>query len=123
MGKGHSDGQYQAGVIAPIFHKFRSRIPSTQRVSSLGLCPIETVARDRATDSDCNETPRERLMKRARKVKKAKKVQKMGLGAIFDAHIRHEFVDHDVAATMKTMAAEPSSTTCPRSPAATVTPA
>jgi len=21
MGKGHSDGQYQAGVIAPIFHK------------------------------------------------------------------------------------------------------
>jgi carboxymethylenebutenolidase len=31
----------------------------------------------------------------------------MDLGAIFDAHIRHEFVDHDVAATMKTMAAEP----------------
>jgi carboxymethylenebutenolidase len=29
------------------------------------------------------------------------------LGAIFDAHVRHEFVDHDVAATMKTMAAEP----------------
>src|SRR5262249_5388368 len=35
------------------------------------------------------------------------KVQKMDLGAIFDAHIRHEFVDHDIAATMKTMAAEP----------------
>jgi carboxymethylenebutenolidase len=43
----------------------------------------------------------------AKKVKKAEKVKKMDLGAIFDAHIRHEFVDHDVAATMKTMAAEP----------------
>src|SRR5262245_29288804 len=30
------------------------------------------------------------------------------VGAIArNAHIRHEFVDHDVAATMKTMAAEP----------------
>jgi len=38
---------------------------------------------------------------------KAKNVRKTGLGAIFDAHVRHEFVDHDVAATMKTMAAEP----------------
>jgi len=56
---------------------------------------------------------RERLMKRVKKVKKAKKVKQakkpktMDLGAIFDAHVRHEFVDHDVAATMKTMAAEP----------------
>ena len=40
-------------------------------------------------------------------MKNAKKVQKVDLGAIFDAHVRHEFVDHDVAATMKTMAAEP----------------
>src|SRR5215472_7457492 len=71
------------------------------------LVLLKTVARDRATDSDCNGTPRERLMKKAKKVKKAKKAQKMDLGAIFDAHIRHEFVDHDVAATMKTMAAEP----------------
>ena len=50
-------------------------------------------------------------MKRVKGVKKVKKVKKakklMDLGAIFDAHIRHEFVDHDVAATMKTMAAEP----------------
>src|SRR5215471_16101014 len=38
---------------------------------------------------------------------KAKNVRKTDLGAIFDAHVRHEFVDHDVAATMKTMAAEP----------------
>jgi carboxymethylenebutenolidase len=29
------------------------------------------------------------------------------LGAVFDAHVKHEFVDHDVAATMKTMVAEP----------------
>jgi len=38
---------------------------------------------------------------------KTKNVRKTNLGAIFDAHVRHEFVDHDVAATMKTMAAEP----------------
>lgn len=53
---------------------------------------------------------RERLMKKMKKpkkVKKAKKTKKPDLGAIFDAHVRHEFVDHDVAATMKTMAAEP----------------
>jgi hypothetical protein len=36
-----------------------------------------------------------------------KKVKKSDLGAIFDAHVRHEFVDHDVAVTMKTMVAEP----------------
>ena len=42
-----------------------------------------------------------------KKVNRAKKVKKVDLGAIFDAHVRHEFVDHDVAATMKTMAAEP----------------
>jgi carboxymethylenebutenolidase len=29
------------------------------------------------------------------------------LGAVFDAHVRHEFVDHDVTATMKTMIADP----------------
>ncbi len=46
-------------------------------------------------------------MKKPKKVKKAKKTKKLDLGAIFDAHVRHEFVDHDVAATMKTMAAEP----------------
>src|SRR5262249_13764024 len=49
--------------------------------------------------------------KKAKNVKtknvKAKNVRKTDLGAIFDAHVRHEFVDHDVAATMKTMAAEP----------------
>jgi carboxymethylenebutenolidase len=58
----------------------------------------------------------ESLMKKAKKVKKAKKAKrakttrkakKTDLGAVFDAHVRHEFVDHDVAATMKTMAAEP----------------
>ena len=29
------------------------------------------------------------------------------LGSVFDAHVRHEFVDHDVDATMQTMAPEP----------------
>jgi carboxymethylenebutenolidase len=29
------------------------------------------------------------------------------LEAVFDAHVKHEFIDHDVAATMETMAAEP----------------
>lgn len=29
------------------------------------------------------------------------------LGAVFDAHVRHEFVDRDVDATMETMSAEP----------------
>lgn len=38
---------------------------------------------------------------------KSKEGEESGCGAVFDAHVRHEFVDHDVAATMKTMAAEP----------------
>jgi len=50
---------------------------------------------------------RVKKVKKAKKVKQAKKPKTMDLGAIFDAHVRHEFVDHDVAATMKTMAAEP----------------
>lgn len=29
------------------------------------------------------------------------------LGSIFDAHVKHEFVDHDVSATMQTMINEP----------------
>jgi carboxymethylenebutenolidase len=29
------------------------------------------------------------------------------LGSVFDAHVRHEFVDHDVNATMRTMVPEP----------------
>jgi Predicted ester cyclase len=29
------------------------------------------------------------------------------LGTVFDAHVKHEFVDHDVEATMRTMIAEP----------------
>jgi carboxymethylenebutenolidase len=29
------------------------------------------------------------------------------LGAVFDEHVRHEFEDHDVEATMKTMVKEP----------------
>lgn len=29
------------------------------------------------------------------------------LGSIFDAHVKYEFVDHDVDATMRTMTAEP----------------
>jgi carboxymethylenebutenolidase len=33
--------------------------------------------------------------------------QEINLGAVFDEHIKHEFQDQDVDATMKTMAAEP----------------
>ena len=33
--------------------------------------------------------------------------QKQDLGAVFDAHVKHEFVDHDVEATMNTMVDEP----------------
>jgi len=35
------------------------------------------------------------------------KQEKHDLGAIFDAHVEHEFVHHDVEATMQTMTAEP----------------
>jgi carboxymethylenebutenolidase len=34
-------------------------------------------------------------------------MKKQDLGSIFDAHVKHEFVDHDVEATMRTMVAEP----------------
>jgi len=36
-----------------------------------------------------------------------KKHAQQDLGAVFDAHVKHEFVDHDVEATMRTMVAEP----------------
>ncbi|HJT19225.1 MAG TPA: nuclear transport factor 2 family protein [Nitrospira sp.] len=29
------------------------------------------------------------------------------LGSVFDAHVKHEFIDHDVDATMRTMVSEP----------------
>lgn len=38
---------------------------------------------------------------------KKKRSKKRDLGAVFDAHVKHEFVDHDVDATMKTMIPEP----------------
>jgi carboxymethylenebutenolidase len=49
---------------------------------------------------EASKLAREKVMART-------KNQVANLGAIFDAHVQHEFVDHDVAATMKTMAAEP----------------
>src|SRR5262249_57797045 len=63
--------------------------------------------KERGEDEEKRYWRREKVMKKAKKVKKASKVKKLDLGAIFDAHTRHEFVDHDVTATMKTMAAEP----------------
>ena len=45
-------------------------------------------------------------VKRTKKVNRAKKLKKVSLGAVFDTHVRHEFVDHDVAAPMKTMVAQ-----------------
>jgi carboxymethylenebutenolidase len=35
------------------------------------------------------------------------KTQTPNLGSIFDAHVKHEFVDHDVNTTMQTMVQEP----------------
>ena len=33
--------------------------------------------------------------------------KRKNLGEIFDKHVKHEFIDHDVEATMKTMVKEP----------------
>jgi carboxymethylenebutenolidase len=38
---------------------------------------------------------------------KRKQKKSKNLGDIFDKHVKHEFIDHDVAATMKTMVNEP----------------
>jgi len=38
---------------------------------------------------------------------KRKQKKLKNLGEIFDKHVRHEFIDHDVEATMKTMVKEP----------------
>jgi hypothetical protein len=40
-------------------------------------------------------------------VAETEKAKRPDLGAVFDAHVRHEFVDHDVNATMETMSANP----------------
>lgn len=37
----------------------------------------------------------------------SKQINRPDLGAVFDAHVKYEFVDRDVAATMQTMTAEP----------------
>lgn len=36
-----------------------------------------------------------------------KRAKQRDLGSVFNSHVRHEFVDKDVAATMKAMSAEP----------------
>ena len=41
------------------------------------------------------------------KTKKNQNKKRYSLGAVFDKHIKHEFQDHDVDATMKTMVSEP----------------
>jgi hypothetical protein len=47
-------------------------------------------------------------LKKNKKNNKAKRNKKRSsLGAVFDKHIRCEFQDHDVDATMKTMVREP----------------
>ena len=38
---------------------------------------------------------------------KRKQKKRKNLGDIFDKHVKHEFIDHDVEATMKTMVKEP----------------
>ena len=42
-----------------------------------------------------------------KKRKKNNKTKRYSLGAVFDKHIKCEFQDHDVDATMKTMVREP----------------
>ena len=48
-------------------------------------------------------------MTRKKKNNKTKSIKRKrySLGAVFDKHIKHEFQNHDVDATMKTMAGEP----------------
>ena len=41
------------------------------------------------------------------KMSKRKQKKTINLGEIFDKHVKHEFIDHDVEATMKTMVNEP----------------
>lgn len=38
---------------------------------------------------------------------RSRRKKRKNLGEIFDKHVKHEFVDHDVEATMKTMVKEP----------------
>jgi carboxymethylenebutenolidase len=48
-------------------------------------------------------------MTRKKKNNKTKSIKRKrsSLAAVFDKHIKHEFQDHDVDATMKTMVGEP----------------
>jgi hypothetical protein len=48
-------------------------------------------------------------MTRKKKNNKTKSIKRKryNLAAVFDKHIKHEFQDHDVDATMKTMVREP----------------
>jgi carboxymethylenebutenolidase len=48
-------------------------------------------------------------MTRKKKNNKTKSIKRKryNLAAVFDKHIKHEFQDHDVDATMKTMVGEP----------------
>src|SRR5919201_3817306 len=47
-------------------------------------------------------------MRRKKKNSKSKRnKRRYNLGAVFDKHIKHEFQDHDVDATVKTMVGEP----------------
>jgi carboxymethylenebutenolidase len=40
-------------------------------------------------------------------MRKSKQKKRKNLGEIFDKHVKYEFIDHDVEATMKTMVNEP----------------
>ena len=50
---------------------------------------------------------RKHINNKDKKRKKNNKTKRYSLGAIFDKHIKCEFQDHDVDATMKTMVKEP----------------
>ena len=61
----------------------------------------------KAGDDAQNRIPQGETDEESEESEEGEESAEMDLGAIFDAHIRHEFVEHDVAATMKTMVAEP----------------
>jgi hypothetical protein len=47
-------------------------------------------------------------------MRKQNRLRRSMLGSIFEEHVKHEFIDQDVNATMRTMVKQPHSTSCSR---------
>src|SRR5262249_48726386 len=71
------------------------------RVGKIGLAEAEPMKKAQAKKA------KKAKKVTAKKAKRTKNERKPTQGAIFVAHVRHEFFEHDVAATMKPMAANP----------------